>query len=327
MVFMKKLLMVVPETSESAPCAMRMLALRTALEATGVSVDVVPPNVSIFAKLRMAYATRAVLVTMPPFRNLWMAALPGVRAVFDWRDGWSIGLRNGFGGTENPRRILALVAKTIELSAIVFASKIITCTPGLHAYHIRGLPDRLRKKIILAPNGHQIEINADCFQERSLSQLPALTLICAGKFGEYGIDQVRRTLTILRERYSRQNIVLRVVGSNRRGQDEINDLAKSLDIDIQWEGRKPYEKLLHDIRSADMAVSVLRDERYDFGTKIFDYVALGVPVLDAFTDRNLREYFSGCFDTDYDPRIARKKASDFRRVNISDVMATELQAL
>ncbi|TPG12972.1 hypothetical protein EAH87_17760 [Sphingomonas koreensis] len=159
-----------------------------------------------------------------------------------------------------------------------------------------------------------MDVTPDRFRHIDLHK-PNLTAICAGKFFVYGEGRVTHAIDTLAARYPNARITIRVIGSAEGAKVGLDDYIakKQYRIELRWEQRKPYEMIVQDIANADIAIAVIRDQSYDFGTKIFDYVAAGTPILDLFSDREFRNYFSGCFDTDYDPQKAFGKALAFRR--------------
>jgi hypothetical protein len=49
--------------------------------------------------------------------------------------------------------------------------------------------------------------------------------------------------------------------------------------------------------NADFGLTIIRDPSYEFGTKIYDYIALGLPVVNYFdTANNFTRYFDACLD-------------------------------
>lgn len=268
-------------------------------------------NAPFREKLRAAREHRSVIASMPPFRNFWLLFVPGLSVTLDWRDGWSIAMATGYGGNRKLRPLRAIAVKTVEIIAIMLAKEVWTCTPGLFRHHCKRLPRFLRRKIRLVPNGHQMEVTAERFTEFIPGE--RLTAVCAGKFAAYGVQEVLRILDTLAQRYPGRAIDIRVIGAPDEDRGAILDHIRDMSITVSWEGRKPYDEIVKDLAAADLAVAVIRDQSYDFGTKIFDYIAAGTPIVDVFTDPDFRAYFSGCFDTDYDPEIARRKAERFHR--------------
>ena len=244
-----------------------------------------------------------------------MLAVPGIRIVLDWRDGWSVSMYSGYGGTVPPSKFKAIIAKTIECSATFLARGVVVCTPGLLEYHECIMPKFLSKKIRMIPNGHELtpsslfsEKNKICFNDR-------LTATCIGKFSEYGVERSLYALKVISERYSRSHVFIRLIGSDPIANSKIVGVAsvfKNLSIEIC--PRQNRDSVTESLKASHIAIAIIRDDEYELGTKVFDYVAMGVPILDVFDKKSkFRQYFSGCFDTDYDPLIARQRAEDYSR--------------
>ena len=55
------------------------------------------------------------------------------------------------------------------------------------------------------------------------------------------------------------------------------------------------------IASCDYGLSIVRDPDYEFGTKIFDYIALGLPIVNYFdAPNNFTRYFNACLDVPFE---------------------------
>ena len=104
---MKRLLIISPKNKVGQPARERTLAFVAFFEENGISCEVLRfPNgpFELFKLIWHVYKSgyKNVLVTMPPFRAWSLCLLPGVNTILDIRDGWSIAIGTGYGGTSTP---------------------------------------------------------------------------------------------------------------------------------------------------------------------------------------------------------------------------------
>lgn len=268
----------------------------------------------IYSILKVDY----IFLSMPPFRYWLIVLLFGKKVILDWRDGWSIAMRTGYGGTVQKKRWQALIARGIELISILFAKKIIVCTPGLLDFHTRFLSKEMLQKFILIFNGHDIDFEDDWFEEVNLLNKLELKVACVGKFVEYGVDKAKLAIKTLLERYPKAIIKFDLIGADKKENSVFFQRAAFPNrLEVNFVERMPYCEAIKEIRKKDLTITIIRDSEYDFGTKVFDYIACGKPILDIFpTHSPFREFFSGCFDNDFVPEIALEKAKSFKREKI-----------
>jgi hypothetical protein len=119
----------------------------------------------------------------------------------------------------------------------------------------------------------------------------------------------------LARRYASKTVRIIVIGGDKAANDWVQqEVTKYPNLSFRHEAAIPREALMKRIAAADIGISVVRDENYEFGTKAFDYVACCVPIIDVFEpESDFRSYFSGCLDTDFDPGTVREKSQMFQR--------------
>lgn len=58
--------------------------------------------------------------------------------------------------------------------------------------------------------------------------------------------------------------------------------------------------LFKQMLSADYGLTIIRDPLYELGTKVYDYIALGLPVVNYFDEpNNFTDYFDACLDVPF----------------------------
>ena len=247
---------------------------------------------------------RYIFFSMPPFRNFSLFFRRGV--ILDIRDGWSIAQSSGYGGTRKRQPIKAWVARRVERFIIRRSFLTITCTPGLQCY----LETLSGKAVLLIPNGisdaryelaHKVrKSSADRGRVDS-----SLVFVCAGKFSEYGRDKVKRILNVIVNRYSSQQLKVLLVGSELEANhwvirffSDISGGRGSVDVLPRVNND---EELYNVMAQADYGLALLRDPDYEFGTKVYDYIAVGLPVVNYFDSPNsFTDYFDACLDVSFD---------------------------
>ncbi|WP_130202627.1 glycosyltransferase family protein [Pseudidiomarina tainanensis] len=224
-----------------------------------------------------------IFVSMPPFRNFYKFFCLRKRIILDIRDGWSIAQATGYGGNVRRKPIKAWVSRKVEWFLIQRSYLTITCTPGLQR-HLESVSGR---NIIMIPNGISDE-RINLIKRLKKSKITAhgnsirkrLTFVCAGQFSEYGVNKVKKLLKVISERYGDQPNLVRLIGADPKRNDWLVNYYKNLtngfgEVDIlpRMEEEEMYQHML----DADYGLTIIRDPDYDFGTKVYDYIALGLP--------------------------------------------------
>lgn len=240
-----------------------------------------------------------VFLSMPPFRTWLLFAFLPKQIILDIRDGWSIAIESGYGGTEPIRPKWAKVAKRIEYWAIGRAALAITCTPGLQQH----LEKISRKPLLLLPNGVS-QANYETIQTIKLGSQHAhnnhqVSAICAGQFSEYGRKKAELILQKLSLVFSSKKVILSVLGADKEQNAWIDSFIEEQaihNVECVLLDRVSHEEMYRLITQSDVAVTVIRDPDYDFGTKVFDYIACGIPVFNYFEEENnFSKYFMPFF--------------------------------
>lgn len=249
-----------------------------------------------------------IFISMPPFRNFSDFFAPKRKVILDIRDGWSIAQASGYGGNVKKKPLKAMLTRIVEWFIIRRAYLTITCTHGLQA-HLQKVSG---KEVLLIPNGVLDEdfvlaeklINA----QNKKNDLEELVFCCAGQFSEYGADKVKKLCNVIITRYQDKKIKIQLIGSNKGKNSWVNDYLQDKSSGraiLEVLPRMSREKLYQTMVKADFGLSILRDPDYDFGTKIYDYIALDLPVVNYFDKpNNFTQYFDACLDVPFNKQTA-----------------------
>ena len=185
----------------------------------------------------------------------------------------------------------------LEQLSIRFADGVLTCTEQMRDAFVRRGADAGKIAVVLnAAEESVFDVQRHPHQG---SGRDAFVLVCHGTVEErYGIDTVIRSLSILRHEIP--GLRLKVYGSGSRVGD-LRRLAKDLGVgDRVWfsETHVPIHELLEGIAHADAGVVAKRGVLSDLihCNKMFDFIAMRVPVLISRT-RAVQAYFdASCFE-------------------------------
>lgn len=248
------------------------------------------------------------LVSMPSFKNWFLFSLPKANIVLDIRDGWSIAQAEGYGGLAKKSKFKAWLSKKIERFAICNSSLSVTCTVGLQQY----LESVSGKKVILIPNGisrSRLDLIQKLPEKVSFSvskERNERVFVCAGKFAEYGVDNAKDLLHIICERYASYSLKVKLIGSCLTANGWVGEFFSSISNgrgQVEIIPRMAEQQLFTVMKDADFGLVLLRDPSYEFGTKVYDYIALALPIVNYFaSENNFTKYFDACLDVPFNSR-------------------------
>lgn len=309
------------ESIEGKPSFMRLLAFREYFNKLGYQIEKInKPNgikalFSTFIYLKR-HKNNYFFISMPPFGVFWLFLVPGLKIILDIRDGWSIAQETGYGGIDRVKPFKAKLTRIIERYMIHRAYLTIVCTNGLQDYFQK----ISNKEVLLIPNGVLDEEYS--FAQHLKSQFNSekhpeeLIFCCAGQFSEYGVDKVKKLFYTVIERYKGKNIKFQLIGSDRQKNDwfiQFCSQAFNCNVTVEILPHMAREELYRVMIKANYGLVILRDPSYEFGTKVYDYLALGLPVINYFdTPNKFTNYFDACLDKHFSdeakqPEICRSK--------------------
>ncbi len=286
------------------PSYERIMAFQQFYKSHGAHVQSYTTPTHLFALLQLVFfckknAIDYLFISMPPFRVWLLFLFFKNKVILDIRDGWSIAMQTGYGGTAKPAPFKAKLARMVERFAIQRAACSITCTPGLqtHLEKVSGKPLLLILNGVSKENFQYIQQTKESITKQD--EPNTLNIICAGKFSEYGQDKVKHILQLLTIQFPNQHINLNVLGANKAANKWIHNYIQSKkyrQISFKLWDRQPKEKMYPAILSSDIAISLVRNPNYEFGTKVFEYILCQTPILYYFDDHNpFSAYFQGFF--------------------------------
>ncbi|MGJ0626967.1 hypothetical protein [Xenorhabdus bovienii] len=319
----RKILILEPNASPGSPAKSRVTAFQEYFENKSWLILKRQYPKTIFDKIKLIiFLLRNkdiyLLISMPEFRGFFTFLIPNINIILDIRDGWSIAISSGYGGNFRKKKFKANIAKAVERFMIKKSYLTITCTHGLQKY----LEEISAKKIPLIPNGI-------LFTDIKSTSIPShltrtiqknkdtLIFCCAGKFSEYGISNVKKLLNIILERYYNNKIKIQLVGSNKDSNQwaidyfhNISNGRGTLDILPFLEKKELFDL----ISKSDLGIVLLRNPDYEYGTKVFDYIAKNKPVVNYFDKpNNFTIYFDAALDRSFN---LATKIPEIDRINL-----------
>jgi hypothetical protein len=235
----------------------------------------------------------ALYISCGPFFYLFpfvfLAWIVGRGILLDFRDPWSVNIRNRYGETpaEGRGRNLwkARLSELVEIFAYRRCVKFIVCTPGMRDAYAALFGDDCR--VVVMPNGFDFDDSLYNSRESTYEPIPGKRrFVCLGKFAEYGKGadaKARRVLDRIRCIRDEQGCTIHIefVGSDPLINGRLIEEC-GLSDSVTFRSRIAYEDALRIAALSDEGIMIVRNEDLDFGTKVFDYIGLGLPILDTF---------------------------------------------
>ena len=237
------------------------------------------------------------ILTLGPFYSLPIipifTLLYNRRIILDFRDPLSQNVLTGYGGTVKPRLIKGFILQYIEKLSYFCSWKTWVCTPGMENYFRTIF--RSKNKLTLVTNGYTYtkdEIRS--LTKTSTEKFTVKTYICIGKFASYGFNKAKQIINKIILENKNVNFQIILVGG-----DEADVLLKNEypDTNIQIFPRLSEIESLALATRCDYGLTLTRNEDFEFGTKIFDYVGLGLTPYGIFDPtKNFYQFFKPYID-------------------------------
>lgn len=318
---------------EDGVASLRSRALSQLLEERGNKLDIVTKRSfgqkALHSKLLWNYRLFSYLikndfdklyVSSGPFWHLpvILAAclLRKKRFIVDFRDPWSPNLRSGFGGSK-PVAPEKIIKKAVVWEKLIYkyCQQFWTVTDGMRDAYKQVFNEDTKITVVI--NGHNIDIEK-IDKNKSGKVNEKLTYVCLGKFAEYGKKRAELALAKLKSENEaiNQDYVLEFIGSN---EDIMRPIVNRLGMEhnVEFIPRMPYDEAIQRAASADIGISLLRDDNLEHGTKIFDYIGLGLPTFDSFQEgSHFQKFFAPYLTTTEKKIIPLDVRQRFHRKNI-----------
>jgi len=211
------------------------------------------------------------------------------KVIIDYRDPWFLNLPDTkiiIKGTSVRAIYYKLRILFIEWFSHIAAEKIIVCTPGMFKYYKNLFLSK--KKLLLIMNGFNFDIEEGLQKKNVMSGIEEY--ICMGKFIYYSRGKAIKTLRTIEERVLNKGIIANVtfIGSET---DDIMEIIEEMEIspkiNFSFHDRLPYDEVMILVRKSDIGFLIIRNEDIDFGTKVFDFIGFGIPILNTFNKQKI----------------------------------------
>lgn len=228
-----------------------------------------------------------------------------VSVIIDVRDGWSCNISDK-GLLHLLRLRLALM---MEKVAYLLCDYYVVVTPGLKDYY--SFIFKTSRKIEVIMNGHSINSVAG-----PVSSKEHLIFAIFGKYAEYGshAEMTTEKLKKVMELHVSKGFEIWLIGCSSLTVQLLERYGMASFLKIY--NRMPYDQAINILKNASVGICAVRDQKTEFGTKIFDYIGCGLPVFDTFdADSNVHRMFSDCLLSDFSDYSSFCRVSDFIRMN------------
>jgi len=285
--------------------AIRSIALYKMLKKSGVDIEMISKdtfgysgvqNIAswiinvLFTLLKSRHDL--VYISCGPFRPLIFIGLIcwfcRHRLIVDFRDGWSVNIASNYGRKEKlnwKNYCSQKIAELIEKNIYKICSAFVVCTPGLKkAYkNIFGNDE----KIYMIVNGHMIPERSHINKRADLN---GLKIVCAGKFLDYDSDAIARLDQFedkLQKTYGMDvRYTIYFIGTDVPTAEKLEGRSNVVVMP-----RLSYSEMVEFLADADVGLAIIRNEELDLGTKVFDYIGLGIPIFDWFKEESMFHSF------------------------------------
>jgi glycosyltransferase involved in cell wall biosynthesis len=301
---MKKITIVTYYFQENIVGTQRVNFLYKHLRANGYDIDLVTKYrfgkicsrfkmlwlISLFGYLVFSRGHK-VFVTSSPFWYLPVvyaaSCIKQKNVIYDFRDPWSFDMEYGYGGTKNKGSPLKVkIARLLEKRYYNSCEYFFVCSDGSYESYLKLFGNDKKLKLVL--NGYELSKKNTSCEEKSLKDSPAIKIVCLGRLLIHGKEKIEKAFHEIKQYRANNNldVTLVFVGSEK---NELIALTKKhglYDNSIFFD-KMPHQHAISIASCCDIGLCTVRDENLIHGTKIFDYIGLGLPVLDVF-DKNKR---------------------------------------
>lgn len=237
---------------------------------------------------------------LPLLATVIIAEITNKPLIVDFRDAWSLNIGTNYGKLTKKLTLIntfkLLISRLIEKYTYKNCQYFVVCTQGMKDGYASLFKDD--SKIKLITNGYDFD-PLSC-KNNILEEYNDVTkYVCLGKFVEYSENKAYMCLKKIKDKHKDgSSFCIEFIGTNS---DKCEPLIRKLNLqeNVKFHKPLPYEKALEIASNADFGISIIRDEKMDYGTKVFDYIGLGIPIFDIFEpESNFRKYFASYITDD-----------------------------
>jgi hypothetical protein len=220
--------------------------------------------------------------------------------VCDIRDPLYFNILSNYGHTVERNFIVKkfkeILSLTLESLIFKFSRNILVCTPGTKQKYSNLFPKQ-SSKISLVFNGHLIQKNEVRELKWKSSPKPKTKIVCLGKFFQYGEKNALKVLNKLINEMNKHNIhnyELTIIGEKQALCEKF--LSQYIEFNfINTKKRIPLADVHQVLLKYDLAAQVIRDEEIDIGTKFYNYIAAGLPIVNTLNEEKNAYKFMNSF--------------------------------
>jgi hypothetical protein len=263
-----------------------------------------------------------IYVSCGPFYHLFPIAiiskLLGRNLIVDFRDPWSLNIKLSYGGKNKKiiDKIKYPIAVFIEKQVYNICRYFIVCTTGMSEEYAKLFKDSSKIKVIT--NGHNLDINS--LENKSNKFNTKINFVCIGKFAEYSVEKAIKSLELIKMFCNNNGYDYKIhfIGSDKLINQNAIELSDGISKSkIKFYDRRTYDEAIKIAKKFDIGMCIVRNENLEFGTKIFDYIGLGLPVMGDFDkSENFYCYFKKVIVDNDIPTITLEDKIRYKRENI-----------
>ncbi|OQP04628.1 hypothetical protein B1690_15245 [Geobacillus sp. 46C-IIa] len=231
-----------------------------------------------------------VYISCGPFNHLLPLSLACFirkkKLIVDFRDPWSINIKTGYGKSgAKISKFKLFVSSWIEQLVYKICRHFIVCTKGMKSYYQKLFGNDTKIRLIM--NGYDFDIGeVDKYKDSHIKNNGVLKFVCLGKFAEYDEQKAHEAISKIKDiKNEGYSVHIYFVGTNKEPTLSILKQYK-LDDCSTFYPRMPYKEALKIAINCNIGMLIVRNEEIEYGTKVFDYIGLGLPVLDIFDHSN-----------------------------------------
>ncbi|ETQ95717.1 hypothetical protein OHW21_15055 [Acinetobacter baumannii] len=319
----KKVLMIAYFFSENDGVgSLRSRSLYLFLKEKGIDCDVLTKESNkIFFYLKLFYFILfkrydRVYLSCGPFPPLLVTSILSFisrkKLVVDFRDAWSLNILTHYGkNIENPfKGIKYYHSLMVEKISYYLSYKFVVCTKGMYLQYSKLFNDQ--KKLLLVENGFNFK--PENIVRNDFGKNNFLRFICIGKFVEYDEKKARMILLSIKKQLKIEASFTFIGSSRDLNLPVIREYFEN--EDIIFIDRLPYKDVIIETKKHDVGLLIIRDENIDYGTKVFDYIGMGMPFFSVLEQNKVffKEFNSYIIDlTTLKSKFSIKDVSEHHR--------------